>query len=750
MKLDVLTNQIYVVALNEARLHNHEYVTPEHFLYGALLFDMGKEIVNGSGGSVDAMINDLQEFFETHIPTHAGDSPMESYSFLLMFELATAQSRGVGKQYITISELLTAIFFLKESFAQYILLKNGMDRLTMLEFLSRNQPEYREAVAEGRPDAREAASDARPDSRPKAAASTLLSQFTLNLCELARGNKLDPLVGREDIITRTVHVLSRRLKNNPIHVGDPGVGKTAIVEGLAQQVVKKNVPGSLLNAQILKLDMGVLLAGTKYRGDFEERLVKLLDEVAKLKNPVLYIDEIHTVVGAGAVSGGGMDATSIIKPYLTRGEIRFIGSTTHEEYKKYFEKDKALARRFQRIDIDEPSIGECVQILKGLRPNYERHHFVSYSDEILSRIAELSARHMNDRFLPDKAIDVMDEAGVAAKLSTNRNRHIVQVTADMVEETVARMAKIPKASLERDEKAVLTRLEDGLNGEVFGQEKAAAMVAYAIKSARSGLNEPERPVASLLFVGPTGVGKTEIARQLAKQLNVKLNRFDMSEYQEKHSVARLIGSPPGYVGYEEGGLLTEAIRKTPHSVLLLDEIEKAHADILNVLLQVMDYGTLTDNNGKKADFSNTVIIMTSNAGAREMAKSVIGFDGRTDAAAVDKAVERIFPPEFRNRLDGIVPFNPVDETMAGLIAVKALNRLTGKLSKQGVTFEPTGEAVEYIAKKGLSAQFGAREIIRVVENDVKRLLVDEVLFGETVSENKVVLDVTDGKFILKR
>jgi ATP-dependent Clp protease ATP-binding subunit ClpA len=575
---------------------------------------------------------------------------------------------------------------------------------------------------------------------------------------------LDPLVGREDILERSIQVLCRRLKNNPVHVGDPGVGKTAVVEGLAQRIVAGRVPDGLKDARLFQLDMGALLAGTRYRGDFEERLVKLLETVKKIPHSILYIDEIHTVVGAGAVSGGGMDATGIIKPYLSRGDIRFIGSTTFDEYKKHFEKDRALARRFQRIDIPEPGESECVEILRGLRARYEAHHAVTYPDEVITLICRLTAKYMNDRFLPDKAIDVMDEAGVYTRLRQDNTEQLSQkataqsnmaalikaderttVTAAIVERTVAVMAKVPENSVHNDERDLLRTLEGALNAVVFGQEKAVAAVADAIKSARSGLNEPERPVASLLFVGPTGVGKTEVARQLARILNIQLLRYDMSEYQEKHAVARLIGSPPGYVGYEEGGLLTEAIRRSPHCVLLLDEIEKAHGDILNVLLQVMDYGCLTDNNGKKAGFENVILIMTSNAGAREMTRQVIGFEGGTDETAAEKAVERVFSPEFRNRLDAVVPFRHVDAEMAERIARKALNRLGAKLKARGVLFTPSENAVAFIAKQGLSEMYGAREIIRLVENDVKKLLADEVLFGKLSDGGEAGLDIIEGQ-----
>jgi len=721
MNLDTFAGQVYVVSVNEARLQGHEFVTPEHFLYSALMFDVGKEIVEAGGGSTSGIVEDLQQFFREYIPMHVTESPTESYAFVQLFELAAAQAHSHKRKMVTLAELMAAIFFLQESHAQYILLKNGLDRITMLKY-----------IADGL--ARDQNGSIIPQATQADAGTQTGIQYTVDLCQRAKEGKLDPLIGREDEVDRSIQVLCRRLKNNPVHVGDPGVGKTAIAEGLAQRIISGDIPDILKDAQILQLDMAQILAGTKYRGDFEDRLVKLLEAVSKLSKPILYIDEIHTVVGAGAVSGGAMDATGIIKPYLSRGEIRFIGSTTYDEFKKHFEKDRALARRFQRIDIPEPSADECTAILNGLRERYESYHQVTYSPSILKLTVELSARYMNDRRLPDKAIDVMDEAGVMARLKGE-----TKVSKQHVERTVARMAKVPENSVAGDEKDKLKNLENGLNNQVFGQEEAASAIAQAIRASRSGLNEPEKPVANLLFVGPTGVGKTEIAKQLSQLLGITLSRFDMSEYQEKHAVARLIGSPPGYVGFEEGGLLTEAIRRSPHCVLLLDEIEKAHADILNVLLQIMDYGKLTDNAGRQADFSNVILIMTSNAGASELTKKAIGFGDGLNTSAVEKAVEKIFSPEFRNRLDGIIQFNPVDEKMAKSIASKAIGALSEKLAKQGVTLAPSKKTVEYIAQKGLSKTYGAREIIRVVENDVKKLLVNELLFGKLAKGGTAIL-----------
>jgi len=738
MKLDGLLTQIYVVAVNEARLHGHEYVTPEHFLYSALMFDYGKELIKENGGQLESIAMDLTLYFEEQLPKKVTASPMESFAFNQMIELSTVNARNAGKNHVSLAEVINAIFTLKQSFAQYILAKNGMDKRGLIFTEVSTAKEKQEQPANVKPATKDKSTKTASADGQK---NQHLEAFTVDLVSLAKAKKLDPLVGREDVIERTVQVLCRRLKNNPVHVGDPGVGKTAIVEGLAQRIVEGNVPKPLKNVSLLRLDMGALVAGTRYRGDFEERLVKLLEAIAALKNPIVYIDEIHTVVGTGAVSGGGMDATSIIKPYLSHGDIRFIGSTTHEEYKKYFEKDRALARRFAKIDVVEPTMDECVKILAGLRQHYEKFHGVKYADDILSQIVSLSTKHMNDRFLPDKAIDVMDEAGVYTKLVGDKKT----VSSTAIEHVIARIAKIPEKSVTANETAMLKNLEKNLCKKVFGQEDAVKVISHAIHSARAGLNEPDRPVASLLFVGPTGVGKTEVAKQLSHLLGIQLTRFDMSEYQEKHAVARLIGSPPGYVGYEEGGLLTDAIRRTPHSVLLLDEIEKAHPDILNILLQVMDYGTLTDNTGKKADFGSTIIIMTSNAGARELTRQTIGFDGSRDTSAAEKAVEKIFSPEFRNRLDAIVQFKAVDEKMAVKIAQKALDRLGDKLAAKGIKFTATNSALNHIASKGLSETYGAREIIRVVENDVKKLLVQEVLFGALAKGGVCRLGFTGGQ-----
>ncbi|MCL2841364.1 MAG: AAA family ATPase [Defluviitaleaceae bacterium] len=738
MKLSSFVNQVYVVAVNEAKLHGHEYLTPEHFLYSTIMFDEGKELIELAGGNTKIIGEDLNQYFHNYMPKRVGEMPMESFAFNQMLNLSSVTARNRHSGIIAIEDFIYAIFMLNESHAHFILAKNGVEKDVILGIIqSSEEPSEPKQVQDVK------SKTSKPESER---GNPHLAAYTVDLVSLAKEGKLDPLVGREDVLERTIQVLCRRLKNNPVHVGDPGVGKTAIVEGLAQRIAIGKVPEMLKNVNILRLDMSTLVAGTRYRGDFEERLVKLLEAVSALKNPIIYIDEIHSVIGTGSVSGGSMDATSIIKPYLSRGEIRFIGSTTHEEYKKHLEKDRALARRFARIDITEPSQEECVKILQGLRPYYENFHGVQYSDEILMHIVSLSTKHMHDRFLPDKAIDTMDEAGVFTRLNAKKS---FAVTETAIEYVIARAAKVPEKSVSANENNALKTLATDLSKRVFGQEEAVAAITHAIHSARAGLNEPDRPVASLLFVGPTGVGKTEVTRQLAELLGIQLIRFDMSEYQEKHAVARLIGAPPGYVGYEEGGLLTDAIRRTPHCVLLLDEIEKAHADILNVLLQVLDYGTLTDNTGKKADFKNVIIIMTSNAGARELTRQTIGFDSTKDNAAADKAINQIFSPEFRNRLDAIIRFKGVDSQMALQIAKKSLDKLAIKLKARHVVLSPTKTALDFIAKKGLSETYGAREIIRLVENDVKKLLTQEVLFGELAKGGTCKLTTANGELKIK-
>lgn len=742
MKLENICNQIYVVALNEARIQGHEFLTPEHFLYASLMFDKGKELLVYSGGDVGAIQADILEFFKTKIPLKQQDSPIDSFEFVKMFEIATNHARKSGQGLVHLGSILAAMLHLPDSFAAYYMQKNGVDRQNMAKLAQMPPP-----ITQAAHNADGAMPNAAGNSPQQAKATSnedVLEKFTTNMVEKARLGEYDPLISREDALARTIQVLSRRMKNNPVHVGEPGVGKTAIVEGIAMRIAEGCVPRSIANSQIFYIDMGTLLAGTKYRGDFEERLIKVVEAISRQEAPIIYIDEIHTLVGAGAVGSGAMDAGSILKPYLTRGKIRFIGSTTYEEYKKYFEKDRALSRRFQKIDISEPGLEENIEILKGLRQRYEQYHNVKYSDEIIRLTCELAIRYMPDRFMPDKAIDILDEAAAQIRIDNTDEGMSLEVATKDIERTVALMARIPEKSISGSEIDRLLSLENEIKKELFGQDEAVETVVSAIKASRSGLNDGERPVASLLFVGPTGVGKTEIAKLLAKHLNLKLLRYDMSEYQEKHSVSRLIGSPPGYVGYDEGGLLTEAARKTPHAVLLLDEIEKAHPDIYNVLLQIMDYGSLTDNSGKKSDFRNIVLIMTSNAGARGMGRRIIGYGGLSDIGSIDKEVERIFSPEFRNRLDATVRFNKVDEVMARLISQKVVESLGKRLAEKNIRIKLSENALEYISSKGFSEEYGAREIIRTVEREIKKELVDKVLFSE-LPGGQVYVDYKAGK-----
>jgi ATP-dependent Clp protease ATP-binding subunit ClpA len=725
MEIQEELNRILAVAFADARSRKHEYLTPEHLLYASLFFAAGAGIIGGCGANIELMKKELETYLNEHVPKATKADPVPSLGFQDLMERAVVHSVAAEKKLLEIGVLYAALLEEKESFCSYLLLREGISRFTLLSVISHGPDASGKdagAAGEGAPDA--------PSKRPAAGkAGGFLSLYTRELTEKARAGESEPLIGREDILERTLQVLCRRFKNNPVHVGDPGVGKTAITEGLAQLVVQGKVPPALKNIRIYALDLGALLAGTRYRGDFEERLKKVLAALQGEKNSVLFIDEIHAIIGAGAVSGGSLDAANILKPVLAQGKLRCIGTTTHEEYKKYFEKDRALSRRFQKIEIPEPSIDETYEILLGLRRRYEEYHQVTYADEVLRAAAELSGKHINDRFLPDKAIDVLDEAGALARMKAAPKAGPLAISIDAVEQVVSRIAKVPQRSISVSENRSLRLLESELKSRVFGQDQAVENVAWAIKRSRAGFREADKPVAKFLFVGPTGVGKTELARQLAEVLSVPLLRFDMSEYQEKHTVSRLVGAPPGYVGYEEGGLLTDAVRKAPYAVLLLDEIEKAHADIFNTLLQVMDYATLTDNSGRKADFRNVVLIMTSNAGAKELGRAAVGFQHEPLSGTVTQAVEKLFSPEFRNRLDAVITFRNLDEGVVARIVRRMIDEFARQLLEKKVRLRVSPAAVALVAKRGFSRVFGAREVARLVQEKIKNPFVDEVLFG---------------------
>jgi len=756
MQLDNIVNEIITAAYNEAQMSNHEYFTPEHILYASLFFEEGIEIVENSGGNIKRLKNQITKFLNENIDIVEETEPIQTIGIQTILSTAADHVMLSGKELVKIGDVIVAMYDDEESFASYFLREQQMKRRDLLNYIAHGISvedtfdftsetnlggEDLSEFTDGDEEIEYTYDEEMDNSDDK---EDFLSRFTVELTQKATTGEMDPLIGRQDIVQRTLQVLCRRLKNNPVHVGEPGVGKTAITEGLAQLIVENKVPKLLQGSKIYYLDMGALIAGTKYRGDFEERIKKVLKEISKQEKPIVYIDEIHTIVGAGAVSGGSMDASNILKPFLADGKIRFIGSTTYDEYKKHFEKDSALARRFQKIEVPEPSIDDTFDILMGLKDKYETYHKVTYMDKALKTAVELSSKYIKDRFLPDKAIDIMDEAGAYARLYAGENEENIVITVGDVEKIVATIAKIPEQSVSNNEVDTLKNLDLNLKNQVFGQSDAIDTLVKAIKRSRAGFNEDDKPIASLLFVGPTGVGKTEISKQLSKSLAIPLIRFDMSEYQEKHTVARLIGAPPGYVGYEEGGMLIEAIKKNPYCVLLLDEIEKAHSDIFNVLLQVMDYATLTDNTGKKADFRNVILIMTSNAGAREASKHVIGFGDRIGTGgAITKEVERVFSPEFRNRLDNIIQFNKIDEFMAKKIARKAMKQFEEKLLTKNIKLKVTDNLYAWLSKKGFSESYGAREINRVVQQEIKTYFVDEVLFGDLSTGGSVIVDIVD-------
>ncbi len=724
------------LAVREAKKRRHEYVCVEHILFAILYDSIGIEIIEACGGSIETMNRSLEEFFAQkleQVPEGTEYVLQQTIAFQRVIQRAVNHVRSAEKQEVEVSDILASIFLEKDSQAAYILQQEGITRLDVLNYISHE-------ISKSSFD-EDAGGFVQTDKKQKKKKGDPLELFTIDLVQMAADGKLDPLIGRQSEMERTMQVLCRRRKNNPVFVGDPGVGKTAMAEGLAQKIHQGLVPDILKDVRIFSLDLGGMLAGTKFRGDFEQRLKGVIAALQKLPQAILFIDEIHTIVGAGATSSGTMDASNILKPVLATGEIRCIGSTTYEEFKNHFEKDRALTRRFEKIEIAEPPVKETVQILKGLKSRYEEHHGIVYTDAALKAATDLSFKYLNDRYLPDKAIDVIDEAGAFIRLTGSPHRK--KINPSDIEKIVAKMARIPPRSVSSTDRTKLEVLGDELLTVVFGQDEAIQSLVTAIKRSRAGLGTPGKPVGSFLFTGPTGVGKTEVSRQLARILGVEFQRYDMSEYMEKHAVARLIGAPPGYIGFDQGGLLTDGIRKHPYSVLLLDEIEKAHPDLFNILLQVMDHATLTDNNGRKADFRNVTLIMTSNAGSREMSARTIGFgDVQKDAGAKGKtAIEKFFSPEFRNRLDATITFHSLSVEIMEKIVDKFIKELNEQLVVKKVALSITDPVRRYLAKKGHDATYGARPLGRLIQTEIKDKLSDEILFGRLTGGGKVLVDI---------
>ena len=723
-----------------AREARHEFMTVEHLLLAIVDTPKVREVLKSCGADAAKLKTELKQFIDQttpRLPSGEDRDVQPTLGFQRVLQRAVFHVQSSGKKEVTVANVLVAIFSEKQSHAAYLLSMQDVSRLDVVNFIAHG---LSKAGGEERSEREEGG--AAGDAEREGDGGSALEKYATNLNEAARKGKIDPLIGRKIEVERTIEILCRRRKNNPLYVGEAGVGKTAIAEGLARMIVENQVPDVLLDATIFSLDMGSLVAGTKYRGDFEKRLKAVLAEVKKLPGAILFIDEIHTVIGAGAASGGVMDASNLIKPALANGELRCIGSTTYNEYRGIFEKDHALARRFQKIDITEPSIQDTVDILRGLKSRYEEHHGIRYEDDALRAAAELAARHINDRHMPDKAIDVVDEAGANLRLKPVANRE-ASVTVTQIENIVARIARIPPQNVSMSDRDVLKNLERNLKLTIFGQDKAIEALAAAIKMSRSGLGDQRKPVGSFLFSGPTGVGKTEVTRQLALAMGVEFVRFDMSEYMERHTVSRLIGAPPGYVGFDQGGLLTEAIAKHPHCVLLLDEIEKAHPDVFNLLLQVMDHGTLTDNNGRKADFRHVIIIMTTNAGAFEMSRPSIGFTQSDTASDGMEAIRRLFSPEFRNRLDSVIQFGSLDQDTIERVVDKLLIEAEAQLEQKRVSLSVDDLARRWIAKRGYDPKMGARPMARVIQEYIKRPLAEELLFGKLVKGGHVEVTVSE-------
>jgi ATP-dependent Clp protease ATP-binding subunit clpA len=738
-------------AVDEAVKYRHEYVTLEHLLFALLEDNTARDILFNCGARIEEIAKSLEEYFKEtleKLPEGVQMMPELTATFQSTIQYAILQAEGSGQRTVDGGNILAALFQADQSYAVYLLKEQGVTRLDVLNYIAHgiskiDNSEDFESISEGAEDEQFAEERAAGGKKKNP-----LESFTEELVKRAREGGIDPIIGRQEELERTIQVLCRRKKNNPLYVGEPGVGKTALAEGLALKIAEGDVPEVLKDAKVFALDMGAVLAGTRYRGDFEKRFKSIINELKKQPNSILFIDEIHTIVGAGAVSGGAMDASNILKPALAAGELRCIGSTTYSEYKAAFERDRALARRFQKIEIGEPTIEETYEILKGLKKFYEQHHGVIFPDETLRTASELAGKYINDRHLPDKAIDVIDEVGAATKLLPEDKRP-KQISVQMVENTVARMAKIPPKTVVADEKDRLKTLKEDLKAVIFGQDEAIEKVVDAIQISRAGLGHETNPVGSFLFSGPTGVGKTELSKQLAQILGVEYLRFDMSEYAESHTVSRLIGAPPGYVGFDQGGLLTDAIMRHPHSVLVLDEIEKAHPNLFNLLLQVMDSATLTDNNGKKADFRNVILIMTTNAGARELSSGGVGFRNAANTKGSAKgAIERTFTPEFLNRLDARVAFKPLNIEIIKNIVDKFIKELNGQLAEKRVLVKLEESAREWLAKNGFDERYGARPMSRLIHEKIKQPLAHEILFGKLTDGGSVTVEEENGELRL--
>lgn len=735
------------LAFKDARAKRHEFMTVEHLLLALLDNGAAATVLRACGANTDKLRHDLREFIDSTtplIPLHEEERETQpTLGFQRVLQRAVFHVQSSGKREVTGANVLVAIFSEQESQAVFLLKQQSVARIDVVNFIAHGI-----SKVPGENETRDNEQETQDEEGGEGVSSgNPLEAYASNLNELARQGRIDPLVGREAEVERVAQILARRRKNNPLLVGEAGVGKTAIAEGLAKRIVDGQVPDLLASSVVYSLDLGALLAGTKYRGDFEKRFKSLLNELRRRPQAILFIDEIHTIIGAGAASGGVMDASNLLKPLLSSGEMRCIGSTTFQEFRGIFEKDRALARRFQKVDVVEPSVEDTVGILKGLKGRFEQHHKIAYTDEALRAAAELAARYINDRHMPDKAIDVIDEAGAYQRLQPEERRAAC-IDVAQVEDIVAKIARIPPKHVTTSDKELLRNLERDLKLTVFGQDDAIDALSTAIKLSRAGLKAPDKPVGSFLFAGPTGVGKTEVARQLAKALGVDLVRFDMSEYMERHTVSRLIGAPPGYVGFDQGGLLTEAITKTPHCVLLLDEIEKAHPEVFNLLLQVMDHGTLTDNNGRKADFRSVILIMTTNAGAETAARASIGFTQQDHSSDAMEVIRKGFTPEFRNRLDAIIQFGRLNHAIIKSVVDKFLTELQAQLEDKRVLLEVSESARSWLAERGYDAQMGARPMARLIQERIKRPLAEQILFGELAEQGGVVhIDVQDGELV---